>query len=122
MRALDSNDQLWVWPQMQANVSAIATENASRSRYKPSAHEESGVKSQETPLFFEVPRKIECLAPSLSHVRKAGSHVTLQTFVTQTILYIVYSLLILIILLGFDTMCLKLGLSTVDSGTASLAR
>ena len=37
------------------------------------------------PLFVAVLRKIECLVTWLSHVRKAESHVTLQTHITWTI-------------------------------------
>ena len=44
MRVLDSNGTLWVWPRVQANASAISTENASRSLYKMSVHEESSIK------------------------------------------------------------------------------
>ena len=34
MRMLDSNSTLWAWPQVQANVSTISTENVSRSYIK----------------------------------------------------------------------------------------
>ena len=44
MRALDSNNELWAWPRVQTNVSEIAAENTSRSRYKTSVHEESSIK------------------------------------------------------------------------------
>ena len=32
------------WPRVQANVSVISTENASRSQYETSVHEESSIK------------------------------------------------------------------------------
>ena len=55
-------------------------------------------------VFFAVPRKIESLVPWLSHVREAGSHVTLlsehilhrpcSTFNTLIIPFLCYKLLI----------------------------
>ena len=41
--APDSNCKLWALFRALANASAIATENASRSRYEPSVHEESSI-------------------------------------------------------------------------------
>ena len=81
MRALDSNNELWAWPRVQTNMSAIAAENVSRLRYKTSFHEESTINSRKMPLFIAVLRKIECLATWLTHMymHKAGSHVTLRT-------------------------------------------
>ena len=66
-------------------VSAIASENTSRSRYKTSVHEESIIMLTKTPLLFTVSIKIECLALWFSHVRKAGSQVTLNTYYTEYI-------------------------------------
>ena len=86
MRALDSNNELWEWPRVQTNTSAIVAKNASKLRYKTSVHEESSIKTHEKCLLFvAVLRKIECLATWLSHVRKAVSHVTLRTHFTWTI-------------------------------------
>ena len=44
MRVLNSNVTLWAWPRVQANTSAISTENVNRSQYKTSVHEESSIK------------------------------------------------------------------------------
>jgi hypothetical protein len=44
MRVLDSNSLLWAWPRVQANASAISMENAGRSQYRMSVHEESCIK------------------------------------------------------------------------------
>ena len=85
MRALDSNNELWAWPRVQTKVSAIAAENASKSLYKTSVHEESSIKLTKNASICRSPKKIECLATWLSHVRKAGSHVTLRTHITRTI-------------------------------------
>ena len=82
MRALDSNNELWACPRVQTNASAIAPENANRSRYKTSVHEESSIKLTKNASICRSP---ECLATWLSHVRKAGSHVTLRTHITRTI-------------------------------------
>ena len=68
---------------MQANVSAITPENASRLRYRTSVHEESIMTLTKTPLLFTDQIKIECLAPLLSHIRKAGSHVTLRIHIIR---------------------------------------
>ncbi len=95
MRALDSNNDLCAWPRVQTNTSAIAAENASRSRYKTSVHEESSIKLTKNASIRPVLRKIECLATWLNHVRKAGSHVTLRTHITRTIYSVRYSLLLL---------------------------
>ena len=51
MRALNSNNELWAWPRVQTNASAIAAENASRLRYKTSIHEESSIKLNEKRLY-----------------------------------------------------------------------
>ena len=42
--------------------------------------------SRKTPLLFTVLRKIKCLAPRASHVRKAGSHVTQRKHLVWSIL------------------------------------
>jgi hypothetical protein len=62
MRALDSNSELWAWSRVQANASAISTENASRSQYKTSIHEESSLKHTKNASVLSNPEKIECLA------------------------------------------------------------
>ena len=72
--------------------SAKAAENASRSRYKTNVHEEPSIKLTKNALFVAVLRIIKCLATWLSHVRKAGSHVTLRTHITRTIQSVRYSL------------------------------
>jgi hypothetical protein len=56
-----------------------STENASRSQYKTSVLEESSLKITKNASILHSPDKVECLAPYVSHVRKAGSHVTHQT-------------------------------------------
>ena len=65
------------------------------------------------PLFVVVLRKIECLATWLSHVRRAGSHVTLQTHITQSVRY---SLLLLYTLATCST-----DFKAQHPGTAKLA-
>ena len=57
MRVLDSNNELWAWPRVQINVSAIAAENASRSQYKVSVHEESSVKLMKNASIHHSPEK-----------------------------------------------------------------
>ena len=57
MRALDSNNELWAWPRVQTNASAIAAENASRSRYKTSVHKESSVKLTKNAAIRRSPEK-----------------------------------------------------------------
>ena len=99
MRALDSNNELWAWPRLQTNTSAIAAENASRSRYKTSVHEESSIKLTKNASIRPVLRKIECLAAWLSHVHKPGNHVTLRTHITWIIYSVRYSLPLLYTLL-----------------------
>ena len=44
------------------------------------------------PLLCIVGRKIECLVPRLSHVRKTGSHITLRRLIAEGIQRIRYSL------------------------------
>ena len=95
MRALDSNNDLWAWPRVQTNTSAIAAENTSRSRYRTSVHEESSIKLTKNTSIRPVLRKIECSATWFSHVRKAGSHATLRTHIKWTIYSVRYSLLLL---------------------------
>ena len=60
---------------MQANASAITTENKQIAQYKTSVHEEFIIKLAST-LHTWINN--EWLAPWLCHVRKAGSHVTLR--------------------------------------------
>ena len=59
MRELDSNNELWAWPRVQTNASAIliATENASKSRYKTSVHEESSIKLTKNASICRSPEK-----------------------------------------------------------------
>ena len=57
MRALDSNNELWVWPRVQPNASAVAAENANRSRYKTSVHEESSIKLMKNASICRSPEK-----------------------------------------------------------------
>ena len=57
IRALDSTNELWAWPRVQTNVSAIAAENASRSRYKTSVHEESSIKLTKKASICHSPEK-----------------------------------------------------------------
>ena len=57
MRALDSNNKLWAWPQVQPNASAIAAGNANRSRYKTSIHEESSIKLTKNASICRSPEK-----------------------------------------------------------------
>ena len=53
----DSNNELWAWPRVQTNTSAIAAENASRSRYKMSVHEESSIKLKKNASIRRSPEK-----------------------------------------------------------------
>ena len=77
MRELDSNNELWAWPRVQTNANAIliAAENASKSPYKTSVHEESSIKlTKKNASICRSPEKSRVFS---GHVRKAGSHVTL---------------------------------------------
>ena len=79
MRVLDSNSSL----SSASNASTISTANAGRSQYRTSIHEESCMKVTKTPLFFTDLRKIECLAPRVSHMCKEGNHVTFRIHITR---------------------------------------
>ena len=58
MRALDSNNEIWAWPRVQTNASAIAAENTSRSRYtETSVHEESSIKLSKNASIHRSPEK-----------------------------------------------------------------
>ena len=92
LRAREHMIQLWAWPWVYTDASAIATENASRSRYKVSIREESIVKlTKNASILYNLEKKSEYLAPWPSHVRNAGSHVTLNTYYTWYILYSILS-------------------------------
>ena len=53
----DSNNELWAWPQVQTNTSAIAAENANRSRSQTSVHEESSIKLTKNAPICRSPEK-----------------------------------------------------------------
>ena len=57
MRALDSNNELWAWPRVQTNASAIAAENTNKLRYKTSVHEESSIKLTKNASICRSPEK-----------------------------------------------------------------
>ena len=57
MKALNSNNEIWAWPRVQTNASAIAAENMSRLRYKTSVHEESSIKITKNTSIHRSPEK-----------------------------------------------------------------